>query len=142
MADIAAKIETLEHALMRAWLRGDRKTMKPMLASDFRLVVGARTSQLLDRASFLEAAAENFVVEAYRLDDIYVRRHGKTIFLIARAEMEMKLGGEDWSGSFWLIDLWRKGTVRRGWRLVERSLSRPDSGEDISAIVRSLQLWR
>jgi hypothetical protein len=142
MADIASKIEAREHALMRAWLRGDRKAMKPLLARDFRLVIGARNSQLLDRASFLESAAENFVAKAYRLDDLYVRQHGSIVFLIARAEMEMELGGEEWSGSFWLVDVWRRGSLRRDWRLVERSLSRPDPAEDVSSIVRSLQLWR
>jgi hypothetical protein len=41
-----------------------------------------------------------------------------------------------------VTDLWRKGRVRRNWRMVERVLSRPEDNADVPAAIRSLQLWR
>jgi len=52
------------------------------------------------------------------------------------------MDGEDWSGQFWVTDIWRKGRVRCKWRMVERIVSQPDQREDVPAAVRSLQLWR
>ena len=43
----------------------------------------------------------------------------------------MKLDGGQWSGQFWITDLWRKSSLTRKWNLTERSLSRID--EDDSA---------
>ncbi|MBB3763893.1 nuclear transport factor 2 family protein [Sphingomicrobium lutaoense] len=142
MADFQSSIEAAEHSLMRAWQRGDRRQMKALLHRDFRLVVGARPSQLLDRASWLQSVGETFSNGAYRFDDVYVRRHGKSALFAARAELELNLQGEEWSGLFWLVDLWRKGGLRRNWRLSERILSRPEADEQVPAALRELQLWR
>ena len=49
------RIEALEHQLMRAWLEGDRKTMKKLLSSRFRLVVGSKAPVLLEDAKQLSA---------------------------------------------------------------------------------------
>ena len=55
---------------------------------------------------------------------------------------QMTLDGKDWSGTFWLQDLWRKSSMTRRWSLVERSLSRTDDDDRVAIAIRSLQLWR
>ena len=56
--------------------------------------------------------------------------------------IEATMDGHDWSGELWVTDLWRKTRLRRNWRMVERVISRPDDNPDVSAAIRSLQLWR
>lgn len=142
MADIASTIETLENQLMRAWIKGDIKDVRGLIARNFNMLVAGKISVGLDRASFLTAIEGRFTCTGYRLKDVYVRKHGSTVMLSARCDLEMKLDGGPWSGSFWLVDLWRKSSVRRKWQLVERTLSRTDEDGDIPAAIRSLQLWR
>jgi hypothetical protein len=49
---------------------------------------------------------------------------------------------QDWSGEYWVTDVWRKSRVRRQWRMVERILSRPEADKQVSAGIKSLQLWK
>ncbi len=60
----------------------------------------------------------------------------------ARVELEARLDGQDWSGRLCITDLWRKGRIRRHWRLVQRIVSRADECADLAKAVKSLQLWR
>jgi hypothetical protein len=41
-----------------------------------------------------------------------------------------------------VTDLWRKGRVRRGWKMVQRIVSRADDNAKLPAAIRSLQLWK
>jgi hypothetical protein len=52
------------------------------------------------------------------------------------------MDGQDWSGAYWAVDLWRKGRVRRRWRMVERIISRAEDKKEVPAAIKSLQLWR
>ena len=69
-------------------------------------------------------------------------RFGGVAVFATQLELSATMDGEDWSGQFWVTDIWRKGRVRRKWRMVERIVSQPDQREDVPAAVRSLQLWR
>jgi hypothetical protein len=42
----------------------------------------------------------------------------------------------------WITDLWQRGRLRRKWKLVERTMSRPDTNENLPGLVREMQLWR
>ncbi len=141
MADIATSIETLEHRLMRAWIRRDSGELRKVLRRDFMMIVGAERSQLLDRPSFLEAAEGRFVCSAYRFREVIVRQHGACVWFAAGVDLEMRIGGRDWEGQFWLTDMWRRGKIKRGWKLAERSLSRTDPEEILPAAIQQLQLW-
>jgi hypothetical protein len=57
-------------------------------------------------------------------------------------ELKAQLDGRDWSGALWVTDLWRKGRVRRGWKMVQRTVSRPDENRDLPKAIKSLQLWK
>jgi hypothetical protein len=79
------RIEALEHQLMRSWLEGDRKLMKKLLSSRFRLVVGAKAPVLLDRKSMVEAAGAGWRIHGYRFgNSVYSRTIGPSAVFAAR----------------------------------------------------------
>jgi len=142
MAELAPTIETMEHSWMRAWVAGDSRTLKALTARNFRMVMGSKPSAILDSKSWLEAATKRFTCSSYRFGDIYVRDLGSVVIFATQLELKASMDGHDWSGRYWVTDLWRKGRVRRKWRMVERVLSRPEDNQDVPAAIRSLQLWR
>jgi hypothetical protein len=142
MGDLAPVIETLEHRWMRAWVSDDARALKALTARNFRMVVGSKPSAILDYKSWLEAVTKRFKCDSYRFGDIYVRDLGPLAIFATQLEIKASMDGHDWSGRYWVTDLWRKGRVRRNWRMVERVLSRPEDNADVPAAIRSLQLWR
>src|SRR5688500_11897130 len=142
MAEILPIIETLENRWMRAWVSGDAKTLKALTSRKFRMVVGSKPSVLLDASSWLQAATTSFLCHSYRFGDIYARNLGPVTVFATQLDLKASIDGHDWSGRMWVTDIWRKGTVRRSWRMVERVLSRPEEDQQVPAAIRSMQLWR
>lgn len=142
MDEFASKIETLEHRWMRAWMQRDRNQMKALASRDFIFLLGSTSAAILDRVSWLEAATTRFRCSSYRFDEVYVRRHGAIAVFATQMTLEAKLGEHEWSGQTWVMDLWERGTVRRKWRIVERTISRPDEDKMMPDAIRSMQLWR
>jgi ketosteroid isomerase-like protein len=142
MADLTPLIETMEHRWMRAWVAGDHKQLKALTSRDFTLLLGGRPAAILDRLSWLEAATSRYLCTSYRFGDVHVRDLGGVAVFASQLEIKATMDGRDWSGQLWVTDLWRKGRVRRSWRLAERIISRPDESKDVVAGIRSLQLWR
>lgn len=142
MADLSPVIETMEHRFMRAWIERDPKALKALTSRDFILLMGSKPPALLDNRSWLEAATTRYLCRSYRFGDIYVRDFGSMALFATQLEIDATMDGHDWSGRFWVTDLWRKGRVRRRWRIVERVVSRLDEDAQVPAAVRSLQLWR
>ncbi len=142
MDQFAAKIETLEHHWMRAWMQRDRNQMKALASRDFIFLLGSTNPAILDRVSWLEAATTRFRCASYRFGEVYVRRHGGVAVFAAQVTLEATMGDDDWSGPAWVTDLWQRSAVRRKWRLIERVISRPDTDEKMPAAIRSVQLWR
>ena len=142
MADILPIIETLENRWMRAWVSGDARTLKELTARNFRLVMGSKPCAILDAKSWLDAAGKSFSCERYRFGDIYARDLGGVIVFATQLEMKASIDGHELAGRMWVTDVWKKGGVRRRWRMVERVLSRPEEDKDIPAAIRSLQLWQ
>ena len=52
------------------------------------------------------------------------------------------MDGRDWSQSLWVADLWRRGRVRRGWKLAQRIVSRTADDPELHAAIKALQLWK
>ena len=142
MPDLSPVIETMEHRWMRAWVSGDDRALQALTSSNFRMVMGSKPSAILDYKSWMEAATKRFLCRSYRFGDIYVRDLGGLVIFATQLEVKATMDGHDWSGRFWVTDLWRKGKIRRQWRMVERVLSRPEDNGDFPAAIRSLQLWR
>lgn len=141
MAVSNAEIEALALTAMRAWVAGDAKALKKLLARDFMMMIGSVPPQLLDRPSFLAAMERGFACTRFTFREVIVRAHGKTAWLVAGAELELALGPKVWSGGFLVTDLWRKGAIG-GWKLAERSLARLDTDDSIAPAISRLQLWK
>ena len=60
----------------------------------------------------------------------------------ARMSVEARIGTEKLEGDVWITDLWQRGRLRRKWKLVERTMSRPDTNENLPGLIREMQLWR
>jgi hypothetical protein len=91
----------------------------------------------------VQAAKDRFHCTSYRFgDSLYGRDLGPVAVFATHVELEMVIDGTDWSGPFWVTDLWQKSRVRRNWRIVERVLSRLEDEKQVSSAIRSLQLWR
>lgn len=142
MADLTATIETMEHSWMRAWVNRDAKALRALTAKDFILLAGSKPPTILDRPSWIEAVAERWDCSSYRFGDIYVRSVGTSAVFAAPLELKATMNGRDWSGPVFVTDLWRKGRVRRSWKLVQRVISRPDDRPELAKSIRSLQLWK
>ena len=145
MAQVTAEIEALALGVMRAWVAGDVKAMKQATARDFMVMVGTLPPQLLDRPSFLAGLERGFACTKFALREVFVRRHGKAAWLVAGAELELRLGGRVWSGPFLVTGMWRRSTLGRSWNLAELSLAKLDAESDgadrFAQSVRALQLW-
>jgi hypothetical protein len=127
---------------MRAWVNRELKELKALTASNFILLMGSKPPAILDRPSWLEAAAKRYHCSSYRFADIYVRGWGQVALFCASLELTATMDGQDWSGTLFVTDIWRKGRVRRGWKLVQRTVSRPDEDPRLRSAIKSLQLWK
>ena len=137
------RIEALEHQLMRAWLEGDRKLMKKLLSSRFRLVVGGKAPVLLDRKSLIEAAGTGWRLNGYRFgNSVYSRKIVQSALFAVEVELKIEIDGMDLSGSWWMTDYWRRSGLRQSWQLTDRQMARLDEGTKFPDAVRALQLWR
>ena len=123
-------------------MQRDRNQMKSLAARDFIFLLGSHKPVILDRASWLEAATTRFRCTGYRFDEVYVRKHGNVAVFATRVGLEASVEDHDWSGDGWVVDLWQKSRVSRKWKLVERTLSRPDTDERMPDAIRAMQLWR
>jgi hypothetical protein len=142
MTDLTPVIETLENRLMRAWVQRDAKALKAVTARNFMLLTGSTKPMILDARSWVEAATTRYLCSSYRFGDIYVRDLGGVAVFASQLDMQATLDDVDWSGSFWITDVWKKGRIRRGWRLAQRVVSLPDDDPEVPAGIRALQLWR
>lgn len=142
MSSLTPVIETMEHSWMRAWVNRDARALKNLTARDFILLTGSKPPAILDRPSFLEAAAKRWDCSSYRFGDIIVRSVGTVAIFAAPLELKATMDGRDWSGTLFVTDVWRKGRVRRSWKLVQRIVSRPDDKPEVASAIRSLQLWK
>ena len=142
MADLTPVIETMENRWMRAWVQRDPKVLRSLTARGFILLFGSKPPVILDSKSFVDAATTRWLLTSYRFGDIYVREVGGQALFASQLEVKATMDGVDWSGRYWVTDLWRKGKIRRGWRLAHRTLSRVDDDAQVPAAVRTLQLWK
>ena len=142
MSEILPIIETLENRLMRAWVGRDQRELKALTSRRFRMVMGSKPSAILDAKSWLDAAASRFACQSYRFGDGYARRVGSIAVFATQVDLKATMDGHDWSGLYWMTDIWQKSRMRRSWQIVERVISRPVDNPDASAAIRSLQLWR
>ena len=142
MADLAPVIETMEHRWMRAWVRRDLREMKAITGRDFIFLAASSPPVILDRLSWLDAVKDRYVCSSYAFGEIYVRGWSSVALFSAAVELKATMDGRDWSEKLWVTDLWRKGRVRRGWKLAQRVVSRPHDDPQLRTAIKALQLWK
>lgn len=143
MAELTAVIETNEHRWMRAWVNGEKKALKSATSRRFMLLAGSKPPMILDRTSWLDAAANRWSCSSYRFGDIYVGSIGSGLAVFAAPlEIKSRMDGADWSGTVFVTDIWRRAMSRRGWKIVQRVISRPDEDPALPKAIRALQLWK
>ncbi len=142
MADIENQIEVLENRLMRAWMHHNPSELKNLILSDCLFMFGTAPPVLLDRPSFVAGLERGLNCTGFRWHEITARRHGKSVWFTGHAELELKVAAKSWSGSFLITDLWRKGAVRRRYKLAERSIAPVETNSQLSDAIRALQLWK
>jgi hypothetical protein len=142
MADLLPIIEAMEHRFMRAWVGRDARTLKALTSRHLIFLMGSKPPVILDSRSWLDAATTRYRCTGYRFGDVYVRELGTFALFASQLDLDASMDGNDWSGRLWVTDLWRRGRVRRGWRLVERIVSRIEDKAEAPAAIKSLQLWR
>ena len=142
MANLTPVIETMEHRWMRAWVNDDMRALKAITAKSFILLTASKPPAILDRPSWLEAAPKRYLCSSYRYADIYVQEVGGLAVFAAPVDLKATMDGRDWSGTLFVTDIWRKGRMRRGWKLAQRILSTPDERPELAKAIKSLQLWK
>jgi ketosteroid isomerase-like protein len=142
MANLTPVIETMEHRWMRAWVNDDIRALKAITSKSFILLTASKPPAILDRPSWLDAAAKRYLCSSYRFGDIYVQEVGGLAVFAAPVDLKATMDGRDWSGTLFVTDIWRKGRVRRGWKLAQRILSTPDERPELAKAIKSLQLWK
>lgn len=127
---------------MRAWVNGDIRTLKSITAKGFMLLTASTPPMILDRPSWLEAAAKRYQCTSYRFGEFTVVDHGAVAVFAGKLELSATIDGYDWSEPVFVTDLWRKGRVRRGWKMVQRVVSKQDANPGLPKAIRALQLWK
>jgi hypothetical protein len=142
MANLTPVIETMEHRWRRAWVNEDVRALKAITSRNFILLTASKPPAILDRPSWLEAATKRYLCSSYRFGDIYVQEVGGLAVFAAPVDLKATMDGRDWSGTLFVTDIWRRGRVRRGWKLAQRILSTPDERSELAKAIKSLQLWK
>lgn len=142
MSRIQAELEVDETRLMRAWMNRDADEVRAVVARNCLMLFGTQPPALLDRPSFLAGIDRGFQCKGFRFHEATVRKYGAAAWYCGQVDIELKIGGNDWSGTFLLTDLWRRGTIKRKWQLAERSLAPTDPNSKLCDAIRALQLWR
>ncbi|MEE4200088.1 DUF4440 domain-containing protein [Erythrobacter sp.] len=142
MADLDAEFLARENALMKAWMHADVSALKTQIARGGLILVGSTPPVLLDRPSLVAAAEGGLRLTGFRFDQTTARQYDANVWFSGDVQLELDVGGREWTGHFLITDLWRKGRLRRRWQLVERSLAPLRGDGSFSARLRALQLWR
>jgi len=126
-SDVVASIRELQQAWMEAWIARDRATLERMLAPEFALVVSARPEARVDRAAWLRTAGTEYVCESFRYDGMQLRDLGEIVVASSLATQRATAFGQDRSGTFFLTDIWRRGSDGE-WQVIARYSWYPEPG--------------
>jgi len=126
-SDVVASIRQLQDAWMEAWIARDRATLERLLAPEFALVVSARPEARVERDAWLRTAGTEYVCESFRYDGMQLRDLGEIVVASSLATQRATAFGQDRSGTFFLTDIWRRGSDGE-WQVIARYSSYPEPG--------------
>lgn len=118
---VAHELVELSHELAQAVVRSDRDRLDSLLAEEFTLNGAAG---VLDRESFLEAAAGEYDIDEFAYEEIDPEVYGDTGVCVSRYRQEASFDGRDLSGTMHVTDIWVRRDGR--WQIVRRHASPTD----------------
>ena len=113
----------LENRLMNAVVVRDRLALDGMLAPDFELRTSRSGGEITLRDEWIQAATATYKVSSFRISRLTVRPLGKNAVVNFFYEQRATFSGQDLSGDFFIVDLWKK--MGTGWKLSARYFAGP-----------------
>ena len=124
--DVAQEIRERQRGWMDAWIANDRAALEEYLAPEFALIVSARAESRVDRAAWLRTAGTEYTCEEFVYDAMQVRDFGDVVTVSSIATQRATAFGQDRSGSFFLVDVWRRRDGVGPWQVIARYSSHPE----------------
>ena len=116
----------LEKRLMDAVVAQDRSTLGSLLAPDFELRNAHTGGEVTIRDEWLQAATSTYKIRSFKISRLTVLSMGNSAVVNFFYEQQAAFAGQDISGDFFLVDIWRKtGT---DWKLLARYSAGPAVG--------------
>ena len=126
IANVEQEIIELERQWATAIQKQDSTQMSRFLSESYFLGIGIQGQPLriVPHEAWLETLKE-YRTESFKVDDIKVHIYGTTAIVLMLFTQTATVRGQDRSGQFMITDIWNK--QEKGWRVVERHSSRPES---------------
>lgn len=130
MDRIESEVRAAAERWMQAWVDADRAVLEDSLAEDFALVVSATPEERFERSRWLETC-EIYRATQFRYEAVQVRRLAPDVAVMSSLGVQQaSLAGTDRSGTFFLVDVWRREDGR--WRVCARYSSHPEPGRGLT----------
>lgn len=111
----------LEKRLMDGVVAQDR--LESLLAPDFELRAARSGGEVVLRDEWLQAATSSYKIRSFRISRLTVRPMGASAVVNFFYEQQATFAGQDLSGDFFLIDIWKK--TGKDWKLAARYSAGP-----------------
>ena len=115
-----AQFSELETQWVDAIQRKDQSALDHMLTDEFEILTPL-ASNPVERDEFVEATG-NLKLDSYRISQMTVHDYGDTAVVNFLVNVKGLFRGRDWSGQYFVVDVWRKnGDI---WQAAVRYLSK------------------
>jgi ketosteroid isomerase-like protein len=115
-----AQFSELEDQWAHAIQRKDQSALDRLLTDEFEILTPLATNPV-ERDEFVEATG-NLKLESYRISQMTMHDFGDTAVVNFLANVKGLFRGRDWSGQYFVVDVWRKNGDT--WQAAVRYLSK------------------
>jgi ketosteroid isomerase-like protein len=115
-----AQFSELENQWVEAIQHRDHAALDRLLTDEFEILTPLAANPV-ERDEFVEATA-NLKLDSYRISQMTVHEFGETAVVNFLANVKGQFRGRDWSGQYFMVDVWRKNGD--SWQAAVRYLSK------------------
>lgn len=115
-----AQFSELENQWTEAIQRNDRSALDRLLTDEFEILTPLAANPV-ERDEFVEAVG-SLKLESYRISQMTVHDYGDTAVVNFLVNVKGQFRGRDWSGQYFVVDVWRKNGDT--WQAAVRYLSK------------------
>src|SRR5574341_1080715 len=126
--DDETKIKQLQQKWMDAWRIKDKQTLERILSDKFVLILSSDPSKPVRRSEWMELALGSYNCESFCYEIMNVRIKDDFAVVSSIYTQRASVNEVDRSGTFFLTDIWERGSA--GWQVIERHSSRPEPKSD------------